>query len=332
MASGLASVFLQDGHCAGASGALFGLKGALLAFPAFVAPGPSLLVWLWNCNEVIGGIQFDIPRLAYAGHIGGLLSGLLIAALMRRDREPRDSRLRWRRLALASFAACGLSLVLGLDPRWALHMKANQAALHTDPSEQRLAECSWEEIEASANPENPAEASMLSKAADFHYERGEYTEARALLLRAAPTLRDAGTYRSLGVLQWMTSHTNDRAVAASFDLALELEPEAPRNLWAIAELSLWSDDSTLYRPGQAMLRAEESVRRDGGKDPDLLLTLAWAHFAFGERREAVRTLRKALDLGPDDLTDYRQALIDMTRSSDPWATMAIRDRWLRSDG
>lgn len=332
VASGLANVFLQNACCAGASGALFGLEGALLAYPAFVAPGPSLLVWLWNCNEVVGGIQFDIPRLAYAGHMAGLLSGLLIAALMRRDGEPIGSRFRCRRFALASFAVCGLSLTLGSDPRWPLKMKANQAALHTQPAEQRLAECSWEEIEASANPESPAEANMLAEAADFHYDRAEYTQARALLLRAAPALRDARTFRNLGILQWMTGHTNDKAAAASFDLALELEPESSENLWAIAMLSLWSDDSTIFRPIQAMIRAEESVRLDGDKSPEHLLTLAWVRFAFGDRREAVRTVRKALALGPEDPEDYQQALIDMARSSDPWATMAIRDRWLQSGG
>ena len=76
-------------HTLGASGALFGLLGALIVV-AFRSRGDvgTLLFWL-GLNVVF---TFVFPNISWAGHLGGLVGGFVLGALIvyapRRHRTP----------------------------------------------------------------------------------------------------------------------------------------------------------------------------------------------------------------------------------------------------
>ncbi|WP_312856446.1 rhomboid family intramembrane serine protease [Nocardioides pelophilus] len=69
----------QDSSTLGASGAIFGLLGALLVV-AFKVGGnvQSILTWL-ALNAVI---TFVVPNVSWQGHLGGFLGGVLVTALL----------------------------------------------------------------------------------------------------------------------------------------------------------------------------------------------------------------------------------------------------------
>ncbi len=89
----------------GASGAIFGLMGALLVVAVKVRANPQqLLVWI--------GINFLITVIgrsfiSWQGHLGGFLGGMLVAAAF--VYAPQAHRARWQLAGVA-----GLVVVLGL--------------------------------------------------------------------------------------------------------------------------------------------------------------------------------------------------------------------------
>jgi membrane associated rhomboid family serine protease len=93
----------------GASGALFGLMGALLVV-VYKVHGDvrSILMWI-GLNFVI---TFLAPFISWQGHLGGFIGGLLIAAAF--VYAPKANRSRWQ---LASAVALGVLLVLAIVAR-----------------------------------------------------------------------------------------------------------------------------------------------------------------------------------------------------------------------
>lgn len=63
----------------GASGAIFGLFGALFVIVHKVGGDLSQLVWLLGINAVI---TFVVPHVSWQGHLGGLVGGALVAAIL----------------------------------------------------------------------------------------------------------------------------------------------------------------------------------------------------------------------------------------------------------
>ena len=92
----IASVFfMRGGLSAGASGAIFGLLGALLGFlmrrrsrlmPSGKQLLSSLLLWA-GINVVLG---LSLPHIDNAGHAGGAVTGLVLGLLLRE--RPRPER------------------------------------------------------------------------------------------------------------------------------------------------------------------------------------------------------------------------------------------------
>jgi membrane associated rhomboid family serine protease len=93
----------------GASGALFGLMGALLVV-VYKVHGDvrSILMWI-GLNFVI---TFLAPFISWQGHLGGFIGGLLIAAAF--VYAPKANRSRWQ---LAAGVALGVLLVLAIAAR-----------------------------------------------------------------------------------------------------------------------------------------------------------------------------------------------------------------------
>ena len=83
----------------GASGAVFGLMGALLVIAYKVkADVQQILIWI-GINAVL---TFTIPNISWQGHLGGFLGGMLIAAIL--VYAPRQRRTQVQVVGLVLFA------------------------------------------------------------------------------------------------------------------------------------------------------------------------------------------------------------------------------------
>ena len=106
----------------GASGAIFGLAGAIFASglkyrnTSLNQMGMSLLPFI-VINLLIGALS---PAIDNAAHVGGVLSGMLLGWIV----SPGTSRIRWKRILeevfyWAMIAFVGLTLLTFFIPNWA---------------------------------------------------------------------------------------------------------------------------------------------------------------------------------------------------------------------
>ena len=96
-----------DSSTIGASGAIFGLMGALLVVALKVGGDVrTILVWI-GINFVI---TFVWAGISWQGHLGGFLGGLVIAAVL--AYSPRQRRTFWQVLGLSLFTLVLIALIL----------------------------------------------------------------------------------------------------------------------------------------------------------------------------------------------------------------------------
>ena len=99
LAGSTAVYWLSDpnGATLGASGAIFGLMGAL-AVVAYKVGGDvrSILGWV-GANLVI---TFLIPNISWQGHLGGLVGGAILAAIVVYAPKQRRNQLQWAGIAV----------------------------------------------------------------------------------------------------------------------------------------------------------------------------------------------------------------------------------------
>jgi len=89
----------EYGATLGASGAVFGLMGALLVVAYKVkADVQQILIWI-GINAVL---TFTIAHISWQGHVGGLLGGMVIAAIL--VYAPRRRRTQVQVVGLVAFA------------------------------------------------------------------------------------------------------------------------------------------------------------------------------------------------------------------------------------
>ena len=72
----------KEGATVGASGGVFGLLGAALVISYRENGGERFRKWLWIALVVGFGVSF-LPEISMAGHIGGILSGVATASLVK---------------------------------------------------------------------------------------------------------------------------------------------------------------------------------------------------------------------------------------------------------
>lgn len=91
----------------GASGAIFGLIGALLVLAVKVRGNVSQIgMWLL-LNAVL---TFTIPNISWQGHLGGLVGGILVAVIL--VWSPRPRRGLWQAVGLAALGVLILAAIL----------------------------------------------------------------------------------------------------------------------------------------------------------------------------------------------------------------------------
>jgi membrane associated rhomboid family serine protease len=83
----------------GASGAIFGLLGALLVLAVKVGGNVSQLGGWLLLNVVI---TFTFPNISWQGHLGGFIGGVLVAAVL--VYSPRERRGTWQLIGLGAIS------------------------------------------------------------------------------------------------------------------------------------------------------------------------------------------------------------------------------------
>ena len=156
---GVASFAFSMNVSAGASGALFGLFGALLFFGLiykrlfFQTIGMNLLI-LIGINIVFG---FTVPAIDNAAHIGGLITGFIAAAIVH---LPRKEALLKQGLAFVLYIILITALVI-----FGIQNNANDPTYQLSRIDQLLEEDNYEQVveDATAALENPSalEAPLL---------------------------------------------------------------------------------------------------------------------------------------------------------------------------
>ncbi len=193
----LASLALNPGLSAGASGAIFGLIGTLAAFywrqRAAFGPGAhrrlANMVLVVALNVFIG---FTTPGIDNYAHLGGLVAGLLLgwqlAPRYELGRRPDDSfgvvdvnglRRQWWAilLAVALFVCCAALIIHDQADSAAVHVFQGYAALERGQMDQARAEF------AAAVARDPDSAQAHFGLGNASYELGDYEAAAAAYRR-----------------------------------------------------------------------------------------------------------------------------------------------------
>jgi len=137
---GLASFAFAETVSAGASGAIFGLFGALLFFGLhhkrifFQTMGPGLLLIL-GVNLVLG---FTVEQIDMGAHIGGLITGFISSAVCH---LPNNKEIRKQTAAAVMYLAVVVGLIL-----FGIYNSANSQLHHLMEVEELIGSGEYEEV------------------------------------------------------------------------------------------------------------------------------------------------------------------------------------------
>jgi membrane associated rhomboid family serine protease len=92
----------------GASGAVFGLFGAFVVMQRHLGRDSSAMIGTIAINAVLG---FVIPNVAWQAHLGGLVAGAAVAAILMTARKRRNATIAWAGMGAVA-ALCVVLFVL----------------------------------------------------------------------------------------------------------------------------------------------------------------------------------------------------------------------------
>ena len=136
------TLFQPDTVSVGASGAIFGLLGALLYF-SIRRPQVAKGLFgrrLWGTLALNLVLGFVLPRIDYMGHLGGLIGGLLWAyALGLGKNDQISGRWLWRVLLVFVMAFSTIKAITPPPNKWYLPLETGRIALELQDYEKALA-------------------------------------------------------------------------------------------------------------------------------------------------------------------------------------------------
>jgi len=325
IAAGVASVAWNPGVLSvGASGAIFGLAGALIAsfyvgefsLPRFAIQGTlRSLVFFVGFNVLFGSMFSGIDN---AAHGGGLVSGLILGALIARVAPEHDRPLR-RAGVLLFMTLLVVSSVLGMQ-RWrgGYLMQFGRSTLHSENNVNRVIAELQKKIRQS-----PRDASAHYALAHAYFVKGQYPEGETELKRVlelqpqntnaemdlgavyltqgeAKQAQDAftkllaqepnhvGAHVGLGMA--LADQKDHQSAIGEYNTALQLDPQSRGVYYQIgisqAHLNQYDDAIASY-----------SKERDKhGDNPELETALADAYQAKGMQQQSQDARAKAAQL------------------------------------
>jgi rhomboid protease GluP len=286
---------------AGASGAIFGVAGMLIAafkfgnLPIDPMRVRAMLrsVTIFAIFNLFFGLAGGINNMA---HLGGLTSGFLIALLLTRFFPPRsESYARSFFLVFPVVAALLVGGFFGLR-----QLKANQLALGQGAMELQKGNCTAAipqlERAANADPKDPDAHAELG----YCYEqvkrqddaRREYERALAL------GNNDPFVRQQLG---WMAEQEKDyAAMEKHFRAGLQADPKDGELNRGLAYALLHQGRTT-----EAVKYAEQSVASEPS-DPNNQEALADAYAQAGRDKDAIKPLQQIVALAPNEASAHRR--------------------------
>jgi rhomboid protease GluP len=308
----------------GASGAIFGIAGALIAsfyLGEFSLPRAAIMGTLRSVVIFVGyNLVFGamMSRVDNAAHIGGLIAGLILGALIAKA-APDQGNLSRRLavLALAFVVICGGTAWWLHSRDYIRHMKRGIGALAENKNDEAIAEFQ------TVIRRRPGYAAAHFALARAYATKGDLGSAKAEYTRVLElNPRNESSYYNLGFLYLeekklpQARETFQRLLAinpmsadahfglASVALAAENYQEASQEYKVAAQLdpdlegvysNLGRAQSKLGLYDDAIASFKKELEK-GGDDYDTEIALANAYEAKGMKQEAVKTREKAAEL------------------------------------
>ncbi len=228
LGSALSTIFRPEIISVGASGALFGLLGALIYFslrkPVIARRFFGSSLWtVLGINLILG---FVIPGIDWLGHIGGFLGGLAGgAAVGLGKKDELRSRWLWRGVALGLTV---LLLVLALTPPeidWYRPLEEGRLALARGDLENAVSAL---ELSYVRKPDHPLTKKYLLESyfrrGNQNYAKGDLAAAEADYLRGIALDNSLyGFHYNLGLVYYRQQRFPE--ARREFEKVLELDPE-----------------------------------------------------------------------------------------------------------
>jgi len=333
------SMGLSRNISAGASGAIFGIAGAMLvagymhrdAIPRHWgrAFGRGILPFI-VLNLIFG---FAVRGIDYWGHLGGLLSGMVLAAFIPppvHDLAPWSGGERTSQAVVAvpilvvalAMASTAQHYVMSRDVNRLLR---EGERLHTVHQDAEALERFRAAAQRSPRDEHPHEmmGALYLREQQFDKAIQEYSEAVRLSPGAPEAQLALGVaYRMKGDLDRAqqafeaapTTAEGQRLLAdlyadqklyaeatQHYKEALQIEPNNAESHNNLAWLYTTCEDPKWRDLHAALEHASRAVELTHWKEAEFIDTLAEANYASGNYREAVRVQSIALQLAPQDL-------------------------------
>jgi membrane associated rhomboid family serine protease/Tfp pilus assembly protein PilF len=214
---------------AGASGAIFGLAGALiitLRWGDLAVPQETLrpilrsLTAFAGYNLFFGAVQ---PGIDNAAHLGGLAVGVIQGAVIIQPafRRPGSEKVRTYCAVALSVALMGVAMLVARVNGWVTHLERAQIAVQKNDHNQAIVEL---KLVAASRPNEAAIQYLLAKE---YIATKQYAPAQARLLRAVELdPKSADIWTALGFL-YLQTQRGDQSVDA-FNHAAALAPNSPQ--------------------------------------------------------------------------------------------------------
>jgi rhomboid protease GluP len=342
MGSSALSMSLSRNIAAGASGAIFGIAGAMLVVGYLHR---DLIPRRWGRALGRGILPFIVANLILGylvrgidnwGHLGGLLTGMVLAALIPPPAHVLAPSLGGARPSQAVIVLPVMVVALGMAST-ALHYASSRevARLLREGERLRAAHRDAEALErfqaaAQRSPRDERPHVMMGalylREQQFNKAIREYSEAVRLSPGAPEAQLALGVaYRMKGDLARAqqafesalgknpTTAEGQRLLAdlyaeqklyaeavQHYNDALKIAPESAESHNNLAWLYATCEDPKWRNPRAALEHARRAVELTQWKEAGFIDTLAEAHYASGSYQEAVRIQSLALQLDPQD--------------------------------
>ena len=307
----------------GASGAIFGIVGALIAsyylgefsMPRFAVKGHLRSVLVFAGYALIFGAMSG--RTDNAAHIGGLITGLVFGALIARVAPEREPFRRVAVILLVGLIVFGSGAWLYRSRSYLVHADRGEELLEENKPEQAIAEIQnsirqrpdyvpahFALAHAYFNqlryPEAEAELKRVLELRPTYepalYELGmallhqkKTQEAKSAFAQCIPLDPGDGHY---GMGMALAEEGSDQAAVQQYQEALQLDPDA-----SAIDYRLGVSQARLKNYDEA-IAAFRKQQEHAGDDYDTELALANAYRAKGMQAEADAALHKAGELKP----------------------------------